>query len=255
LPQFDTWYPYVGNGTWHPYAGTEAVVLGVILLATGVLLAWLGTRLTGPLKAGRPGRTIGISLVLVWVLSLAVCVIALMSYVVQLQQEHPALTLPTNPIHPVTGLSAAVAFVIIAYASRDHGWRTALGSAFIGTAAAAMFFEMPFDLIVMARALPPIPPEPNLYRLLFFLPRLLVEISTLSLLTLSPLTRLSRYTLFSLAGMFLMFSIWAFLGFGYPSDPPSIAFNGISKVLAFVAAVTMFVDVHRRVLPGPVPVP
>jgi hypothetical protein len=226
--------------------GTEAVVLGVILLAVGVLLAWLGTRLTGPLKAERPRRTVGVFLVMVWVLSLATFLVALIAYVVQLNEEHLIETLPTNPIHPITGLSAAVAFVIIAYTARHHGWRPALGSAFIGTAAAAMFFELPFDLIVMARAFPPIPPEPNLYRLLFFLPRLLVEISTFSLLTLSPLTRLSKYTLLSLAAMFFVFSIWAFFGFGYPSDPLTIALNGISKVLAFVAVVTMFVDPERR---------
>lgn len=255
MPQFGTWYPYVGNGTWYPYAGAEAAVLGIILLAAGVLLAWLGTRLTGPLKAERPGRTAGVFLILVWVLSLATCLVALMAYVVQLYQEHLVETLPTNPIHPITGLSAAAAFVTIAYTARHHGWRIALGSAFIGTVAAAMIFELPFDLIVMARASPLIPPDPTLYRLLFFLPRLLVEISTFSLLTLSPLTKLSKYTLFSLAGMFLVFSIWAFLGFGYPSDPLTIALNGTSKVLAFLAAVTMFVDLHGRVLPGPVSVP
>jgi hypothetical protein len=55
--------------------------------------------------------------------------------------------------------------------------------------------------------------------------------------------------------MFFFFSFWAFLGFGYPSDPLSIALNGISKVLAFVTAAAMFVDVHGRVPPRPVPVP
>jgi hypothetical protein len=245
----------VGNGTWIPYTGTEAVVLGIILLAVGILLAWLGTRLTGPLKAVRPGRTAGVFLVLVWVLSLATCLVALIAYVVQLGEAHLVETLPTNPIHPITGLSAAVAFAVIAYAARHHGWRIALGSAFVGTIAAAMIFELPFDLIVIARASPLIPPSPDLYRLLFFLPRILVEISTFSLLTLSPLTRLSKYTLFSLAGMFFFFSFWAFLGFGYPSDPLSIALNGISKVLAFVTAAAMFVDVHGRVPPRPVPVP
>jgi hypothetical protein len=74
-------------------------------------------------------------------------------------------------------------------------------SAFVGTAAAPMISELPFDLIVMGRTYPPIPPSPTLYRLLFFLPLFVVEISTFSLLTLSPLTRLSKDTLFSLAGV------------------------------------------------------
>lgn len=68
----------------------------------------------------------------------------------------------------------------------------------------------------------------------------MIEISTFSLLTLSPLVRLSRATLFSLAGMFLVFAIWAAFGFAYPSAPIPIALNAISKVLCFVAAITLF---------------
>jgi hypothetical protein len=145
--------------------------------------------------------------------------------------------LPTNPITPITDISGITTFIIIAYVTRNHGLKIALGSAFVGTAAAPMIFELPFDLIVMGRTYPPVPSAPTLFRLLFFLPLFLVEISTFSLLTLSPLTNLSKYTMFSLAGMFFVFAVWALFGFSYPSELAPIALNGISKILSFNHAV------------------
>jgi hypothetical protein len=118
---------------------------------------------------------------------------------------------------------------MIVYLTRNHGLKVVPGSAFVGTAAAPMIFELPFDLIVMGRTYPLIPPAPNLFRLLFFLPLFLVEISTISLLTLSPLTKLSKYTMFSLAGMSFLFAVWAFFGFSHLPDPISVTLNGISK--------------------------
>jgi len=70
----------------------------------------------------------------------------------------------------------------------------------------------------------------------------------MSFLTFSPLTRLSRYTLFSLAGFFAVFAVWAAFGFSYPSDPLDTALNDTSKVVCFVAAVTLFLG--GRVAPG-----
>jgi len=111
---------------------------------------------------------------------------------------------------------------------------------FVGAATGPMIFELPFDLVVLNRIYPPIPPAPTLFRLLFFLPLFLIELSTMSFLTFSPLARLSRYTLFALAGFFLVFAVWAAFGFSYPYDPLSTAFNDISKVLSFVTAITFF---------------
>ena len=87
-------------------------------------------------------------------------------------------------------------------------WRTAWKLA-LGTAAAPMIFELPFDLIVMARTNPPIPTHPMLYRQLFFLPLFLVEFSTVSLLTLLPSMRVTAYACYAVAGMFAVFAIWA----------------------------------------------
>jgi hypothetical protein len=97
----------------------------------------------------------------------------------------------------------------------------------------------------MSRTFPPIPPNPTLFRLLFFLPLFLVEVSTFSLLTLSPLMKLSKYTLFSLAGMFFVFAVWALFGFSYPSYVVPIVLNTISKILSFVVAITLFVRLDR----------
>jgi len=232
-------------GTWSPYVGTGAVVLAVTLLAIGVLLTYLGTRLIGAVGIKRPGKTVSAFMITIWSLSLATFLIAYVTYGIQLYEQHMLAAPPTNPISPITDLCALGTFIIIVYLARNHGLKVALGSAFVGTAAAPMIFELPFDLIVMGRTYPPIPPAPTLYRLLFFLPLFLVEISTFSLLTLSPLTKLSKYTLFSLAGMFFVFSVWAFFGFSYPFSPISVTLNGISKILSFVTAITLFLKANK----------
>jgi hypothetical protein len=225
--------------------GTDAVVLAVTLLAIGVLLTYLGTRLIGAVGIKRPGKTVSAFMITIWSLSLATFLIAYVTYGIQLYEQHMLAAPPTNPISPITDLCALGTFIIIVYLARNHGLKVALGSAFVGTAAAPMIFELPFDLIVMGRTYPPIPPAPTLYRLLFFLPLFLVEISTFSLLTLSPLTKLSKYTLFSLAGMFFVFSVWAFFGFSYPFSPISVTLNGISKILSFVTAITLFLKANK----------
>ena len=116
-----------------------------------------------------------------------------------------------------------------------------------------MIFELPFDLIVMARTYPPIPPDPALYRALFFVPLFLIEITTLLLLRLSPMVRLTRATFFSFALMLGVFAVWALSGSGYPSAPPLTALNIASKILAFVTALTLFLP--QRPAPEQAPQP
>ena len=225
-------------GTWSSYTGNDALLLAVTLLIIAGALVYLGTRLHRPVGIARPGTMVGIFLMVMWFLSLATFAIAVGTYVSALYQQVGAVTLPTSPISPVTDLSILVAFIIIAYLTRHDGLKTALGSAMIGTVAAPLIFELPFDLIVMGRTYPPTPAAQ--YTLLFFLPLFLLEIASFSLLTLSPLTKLSKYTLFSLGAMFFVFAIWALFGFSYPSSPISFALNAVSKVLSFVAAITLF---------------
>jgi hypothetical protein len=121
-----------------------------------------------------------------------------------------------------------------------------LGSAVIGAIAAPVIFEFPFDLIVMTRTYPAVAPNPALYRVLFFAPLFLVEFSTLALLTLSPLVRLSRVTVVTFSLMLLIFAVWALFGFGYPSTPLPWAFNSVSKVVAFVVALSLFLPQRGR---------
>ena len=111
-----------------------------------------------------------------------------------------------------------------------------------------MIFELPFDLIVMGRTHPPVPAVQ--FTLLFFLPLFLWEFSSFALLTLSPLMKLSKYTLFSVAAMLYVFAVWALFGFPYPSRPIPFALNVISKILAFAAAITLFLPQREQAQEG-----
>jgi hypothetical protein len=226
------------NGTWRPYTGGDALLLASALLVVAAVLAYLGTRLRQPVGASRPGKAVGVLLVVMWGLSLATLAIAVGTYVRAFFQYHGNVTLPADPISAVTGLSGLVTFVVIAYGTRQHGLKVALGSAVVGSIAAPMIFELPFDLIVMWRTYPP--PPATQYTLLYFLPLFLLEISSFSLLTLSPLMKVSKLTLFSLAAVFAVFAVWAVFGFAYPLHPIPIALNAVSKILCFVVAITLF---------------
>jgi hypothetical protein len=231
-------------GTWAPYTGTDSILLALLLLAIAAAFAYLGMRLRSPIAPAKPGRTISVFMVLIWVVSLLAFFVDSISYGFVLEKAnlvavYQSYTAP-NPVSRVTEISAVAAFVIILFLTRRHGFKLALLSAFVGAISAPMIFELPFDLIVLNRIYPPIPPAPLLFRLLFFLPLFLIELSTMSFLTFSRLTRLSRYTLFSLAGFFVVFAVWAAFGFSYPSNSLDTAFNDISKVLSFVTAITFF---------------
>ena len=71
----------------------------------------------------------------------------------------------------------------------------------------------------MARVYPPIPPDPALYRALFFVPLFLVEIATLLLLRLSPMVRLTRATFFSFGLTLTGFAVWALQPDSVPPPP------------------------------------
>jgi hypothetical protein len=148
-------------------------------------------------------------------------------------------------VFPVTAACMIALFIGILYLGRslskeDDAAGRWLGSAFIGAIAAPMIFELPFDLIVMTRTYPAVTPDPALYRVLFFTPLFLAEITTLALLSLSPLVRVCRMTFFAFALMLLTFAVWALFGLGYPSAPLPFTFNATSKVVAFVVALSLF---------------
>jgi hypothetical protein len=233
------------HGGWSPYVGSGSIILAVVLcIITGVLI-YLAFRIHHPIAVKRPGTFLGVTLVVIWLLSVATFLVALTAYVLTLYQQIGPFTGLADPITPVTMLSGLVAFCAIAYLARRSGFWVAIGSAIVGAIAAPMIFELPFDLIVMWRTYPPTPEI--LFTLLFFLPLFLVEISSFAMLTLSPVMRLSRATLFLLAGMFLVFAVWALVGFAYPAAPLPVALNVISKILAFAVAVSLFLPQEKIV--------
>jgi hypothetical protein len=227
-------------GTWVSYGGTARIVLAMALVAVAGGVAYAAARWRLPVRPPRPGRTARTFMLVTWLLAIGALLAGVVVDVQQVRRDHLLHAPPVNPITPVTVIGVGVIFVVIALASSSHGWRVMLGSAVAGAMAAPMIFEFPFDLIIMARVYPPVPPDPALYLTLFFAPLLVVEVTTLSLLTLSPVVSLSKPALLLFALMLVVFAIWALFGFAYPSAPAPIALNVVSKVLALAAGLSLF---------------
>ncbi len=226
------------EGAWIGYSGTARIGLAVVLLAVAGGVAYAGTRWPGPFQARKPRPAIANLMIAVWILAITTFLVCASVYVHQARHELPGRATPTDPITPVTLLGVGVVFLVILIASTG-GPVARLGSAVIGALAAPWIFEFPFDLIIVTRTYP-IPPDPAGYRALFFLPLFAIALSTLALLTLSPMVRLSRATFWSFALMLAVFAVWALFGFGYPSAPVPITLNVVSKILAFVTVLTLF---------------
>jgi hypothetical protein len=239
------------DGAWVSYSGTARLGLAIVLVAAAAGIVYAGTRLRRPVRLPHPGQTaIGI-MAAAWLLAITAFLACAGRYVRAMRQHHLLHTLPPHPITPVTGACAVATFVTILIAARSHDWPVRLASAAIGAAAAPMIFEFPFDLIVMARTYPPIPPDPALYRVLFFAPLFLVEFATLSFLAYAPMARLTRATVFSFALMLAVFAAWALSGFAFPATPGPFAFNVVSKILAFATALTLFLPQRNEASTSP----
>jgi hypothetical protein len=224
---------------WVSYNGGEGILLALVLLVVAGGFAYAGKQLRAPLGVMRPGATVAGFMIAIWLLAIYNVIVATYVYGLQVRQAYPDFV--AARVRVGTFVYAAVTFFIILYLTRRWGWKVALASAVIGTAAAPMFFELPFDLIVMTRTNPPIPTYPMLYRQLFFLPLFLVELSTISLLTLLPSMRVTAYACYAVAAMFAVFAVWAAFGFAFPTEPLPLALNVASKILCFVAAIMLFV--------------
>jgi hypothetical protein len=233
------------SGSWVAYGGAARIVLAVILLAAAGGVAYAGARLRLPVRLPVPGRKARTLMLAAWLSAIMVLLACAGIGIHQALREHVLHSVPVDPITPVTFLCLGVIFFMICVIS-PLGWRVTLAGAAIGAMAAPMIFEFPFDLIVMARTYPPIPPDPALIRVLFFAPLLLVEALTLALLALSPLVRLSRAAVFSFALMLAVFAVWGLSGFGYPSAPLPFALNVVSKILAFATALCLFLPQRTR---------
>ena len=242
--------------TWVSYGGNARIWLAIGLLAAAGAAVLAGIRLPLPVRFTRPGPTGRAAAITAWAASLAALLVCSAIFIRQvihdIQASGVSVTAPRLTILPVTLTAAAVLFVII-ISRRSPDLRTRLASAAIGAIAAPMIFELPFDPFVIARVRE-LPPDPALYRALIYVPLLLTEITTLLLLLrLSPMVQLTRATFFCFALMLGVWAAWALAGFGYPSAPLPIALNIASKILAFAAALTLFLP--RQPAPGQAPQP
>ena len=224
---------------WVSYSGGAAIYLAIVLFVVAGGFAYAGRRLRVPLKVMKPEGAAAGFMIAIWLLAIYTAGIDAFVYGLQVKESYPGFV--AARVRVGTFVYASVTFFVILYLTRRWGWKVALASAVIGTAAAPMLFEFPFDLIVMTRTNPPIPTHPMLYRHLFFLPLFLVEFSTVSLLLLLPSMRLTAYASYAVAGMFVVFAVWAAFGFAFPAEPLPLALNVVSKILCFVAATMLFV--------------
>lgn len=229
--------------TWLGYAGTARIGLAVVLVAVAAVIVYAGTRLHRPILPPKPSPHVKVIIVAGLGLAIVALLVCVAEYADGLRRHNLLRILPKNPspIAPVSAVCAIAIFAAIIFLTRSQEPPIRVASGLIGALAALTIFELPFDLIVMTRVYPPVPPDPSLYRLLFFAPLFLIEFLALSLLSLVPTTRLTRPTFLCFALMLLVFAAWALAGFGFPATPGSYAFNAVSKVIAFVTALTLFI--------------
>ena len=71
-------------GTWSPYVGSDALLLAFLLVIIAGILAYLGTRLHRSVGVTKPGTTVSILLVVLWILALATFSIAVLTYITRL---------------------------------------------------------------------------------------------------------------------------------------------------------------------------
>jgi len=228
----------LGRLGWFIYVGAARVVLAVVLVAVAAGVAGMGLRLRVPVRLPSPGRTARTVLLATWGTAIVAYLVCLGSYAHLLIQRHLVHSRPSLPIFPITATCMVALFFGILYIGRSLSEEARLASAFIGAIAAPIIFEFPFDLIIMTRIYPAAP-NPALYWALVCA-AFLLELTTLALLSLSPLVRVSRAGFFTFALMLLIFAVWALFGFGRPSAPLPFAFNALSKVVAFVVVLSLF---------------
>ncbi len=227
-------------GEWVPYSGSSAIILGVVLLVIAGVFTFSGYKLKEPIHIKIPGKAMAAMLLVIWFLSILTFLVNSGIYALIMSQANLTGAIPENPITIFTISFALLSFLIVFINNAEQGKKAAFWSAALAAMAGPMVFELPFDLIIMGRTYPPIPPSPTALRLLFFFPLFLVELTTISLMFISPLFKVTKYTLYSLATFFLVFAIWGFLSFSFAYTAEFLVLNVISKALAFVIVITLF---------------
>ncbi len=225
--------------SWAAYSGSGALILFLVLALVTAVLAVVAARLRVPTPGPRASGGTVAFLVVAWLLAIVTFLVDEVVYALQAHQVHLTLPSPPNHVTPVTLVSAGLSFVVVAVLTPAR-LRTRLSNGFLCACAGPMVFELPFDLIVLARTTA-IPPAPGLYVALFFLPLLAIEVLTLALAATRAGARITRWTFLWLAAMFAVFAVWALIGFEYPWGGLPLTMNIVSKILAFAVALSLFV--------------
>lgn len=243
--------PLVSRDLWNRYDGSARVALVVVLALVTLALLTAARHLRGPIQPQGFGRPFVVTLLAVWPVSIIAFLVAVTIYGNQLAHDYPSYDVPQSPILPVTLSAAVVTFVVLVIMRRGSD-RERLAGAAMAALAAPLIFELPFDLLVMARTTPPVLPHPGLWRLLFFAPLFAVELCTIALLLAVPGVRVTRWTLVALAALFLTFTLWSSIGFGFPDHPLTYLANVVAKLCAFAVTWTMLLPNREQaaVTPG-----
>jgi hypothetical protein len=241
--------PMPSRELWTRYDGSGRVALTVVLTLITVVLLICAFRLRGPVRPPTFGRRVVALVLTLWPVSIVAFLVALKLYGDQLTHDYPAYVVPQSPILPVTLSAAFITFMVLVIVRRGSD-RERLVGAVMAALAEPMVFELPFDLMVMARTVPPVLPHPGLWRLLFFAPLFAVELCTIVLLLAVPGIRITRWTLLALAAQFLTFALWASIGFGFPHHPLTYLANVVAKLCAFAVTWTMLLPPRERDSPG-----
>jgi hypothetical protein len=234
-------------GTWVPYDDGAQRALALAMTAVASALVVTGSRMAAVPTWVRPpvvSRRTLVRLLAVWGISVPASVAGFQIYTAQAHEVFPGRDAPGNPIRTVT-LAAVIGTFVLIKLKGNRGGPARTASAVIAAVAAPMLFELPFDLVVMGRMFPAIPPDPTFYRVVFFAPLFVAELTTLALLMCSLEVRVNAWTCYALAAMFATFGVWAMLGFGYPASPSLITANVVSKLLAFATVITLFLPLRR----------
>jgi hypothetical protein len=217
------------NG-WRPYTFPSTLILGLILLAAGGGLIWLGRRIKSKIKIPHPGKGFKITIITTW----AVLMLAFL-FIYFVGEGRTDRAVQNGPIFPITLAAAILTFAFLFYISRKDGCWAATGNAIAGAAAGPMIFEFLFDWIVIPQANASIT-----ILVVYFTPLFIIEVATICLLTLCRRVSITRYSLYSLGAMLIVFGLWVFKGYSYPSSPVIYLLNAVSKVLSFTTIIALF---------------
>jgi len=231
---------------WTSYTGAAGVTLTVTMLVIAAVLVGVGLLIRRPRAARAGGRVGGLFVFIWWGLSIVMMLYATIAYGYAISQQNSEKAVqPANPITRFTLLFALAAFVLVfIWTRKRYGWKIALISGIAGAGAGPVMFEFGFDWIIMWHLATPAPGA--LYRWLYFIPLFSFIFATLAMLTLTPAARLRRETFFALAAVFVIWAGWAaFAGFGYPGSLVPLVFNVVSKFVAAVAGVTIFLPSRK----------